>query len=80
MTTVPLVIIDHADAIEQLAPGAAACFAATHDGYTITGLSWTFEVDGHAQPSEGSRNCIDILDDTKTVTAHADGLALTVQL
>lgn len=78
VTTVPLVVIDHADAIMQLPSSRPTiCFAATHDGYAVDGLSWTFTVDGQTAPSEDLINCIDVDDDTTSVTAHVDGLSFT---
>jgi hypothetical protein len=73
-------VVDHADAIEGFTVyGSIACFAATAHGAFISGIPWTFTVDGVVVPGEDafSPNCVTSNASTFTVTASAGGQSTT---
>lgn len=65
-TNVPIVVIDHADALAAIDPpptissgiAAAVCFAATFQSMYVSGLDWTYQIDGlTTAPARYMSNC-----------------------
>lgn len=91
--SVPLVVVDHADAVTALSPpsgiapnGATmVCFQATAGGRYVVGLTWSYAIDGVATNARTlTPNCIEATttktSGTVSVQASAGGQAATVTL
>jgi hypothetical protein len=90
--TLPLVITDHADALEAIDPPATIapatsvtlCFSPKLGGRHVTGFSWTFVIDRVEDPGHGPINCRAVstakTSGTLVVTASAGGQSTTVTL
>jgi hypothetical protein len=90
--TLPLVITDHADALEAIAPPATIapatsvtlCFSPRFEGRHVTGFLWKFAIDGVEGPDHGPINCRAVYtaktSGTLVVTASAGGQSTTVTM
>ena len=68
-------------ALAPQTPGQPLCFAATNNGRFVSGLEWTFTLNGVADQELG--NCMELTDDPAgepvTIVASAGGLTTTVE-
>lgn len=90
--TLPLVITDHADALEAIDPpttiapmtSATLCFSPRFEGRHVAGFPYKFVIDGEQSPSNSTINCRAVhttkTSGTLVVTASAGGQSTTVTM